>query len=165
MATSSSASAASVFLLTALVVGLLAFGVSFYRQSPHTIPHASAPLHYEEVDQALFSSLAAAVGPGRAFWKLRSLPLTVASPVQAKEAYNDEELSQRKLVEDELRSHSIDHSYHEASMPEVVVYPTTTEHVAAVVALCHKHNVPITGKLSLPYLIIVLIINILFLAH
>ena len=101
---------------------------------------------YGEVDQALFASLAAAVGPGRAFWKLRSLPMTVASPLTPSgDEQSDAALKQRKLVEDELRTHSIDHSYHEASMPEAVVYPSTTAQVAAVVALCHEHRIPVTG--------------------
>jgi hypothetical protein len=98
------------------------------------------------VDQALFASLAAAVGPGRAFWKLRSLPVTVASPLTPSgDEQSDAALKQRKLEEDELRAHSIDHSYHEASMPEAVVYPSTTAQVAAVVALCHEHRIPVTG--------------------
>jgi hypothetical protein len=98
------------------------------------------------VDQALFASLAAAVGPGRAFWKLRSLPMTVASPLTPSgDEQSDAALKQRKLEEDELRAHSIDHSYHEASMPEAVVYPSTTAQVAAVVALCHEHRIPVTG--------------------
>jgi D-lactate dehydrogenase (cytochrome) len=55
-------------------------------------------------------------------------------------------VQRRKLEEDELRAHSIDHSYHEASMPEAVVYPSTTAQVASIVALCHQHRVPVTGN-------------------
>jgi len=108
-----------------VVAALLALGVSLnkFSTSQSSIPGNAGQVHYNEVDQTLFASLAAAVGPGRAFWKLSSTSSTA----------------------EELRLHSTDHSYHEASMPEAVVYPSTTSQVAAVVKLCHHHRVPITG--------------------
>lgn len=108
-------------------------------------PLAGGAPQYGEVDQALFAALRAVVGAGRAYWKLRSLPLTVASPASTT-AGTDEEARWQVQVEDELKQHSIDHSYHEAAMPEAVVYPSNTSQVAAIVALCHEHRIPITGK-------------------
>jgi len=107
-----------------VVAALLALGVSLnkFSTSQSSIPGNAGQVHYNKVDQTLFASLAAAVGPGRAFWKLSSTSSTA----------------------EELRLHSTDHSYHEASMPEAVVYPSTTSQVAAVVKLCHHHRVPIT---------------------
>ena len=43
----------------------------------------------------------------------------------------------------ELAQHAHDESFHQPAMPEAVVFPLTTEEVAAVVRLCAHHRIPV----------------------
>ncbi len=60
----------------------------------------------------------------------------------------------------ELLRHGSDESYHEPAAPELVVYPTSTEHVVAVVRECARRRLPlipfgagtsIEGQVTAPY--------------
>lgn len=42
-----------------------------------------------------------------------------------------------------LEQHSIDESYHSASLPDIVVFPTTTEEVSSIMNIANQHKVPV----------------------
>jgi len=41
------------------------------------------------------------------------------------------------------QQHGKDFSYHEPHLPDVVVFPKTTEEVQAIVNICSKHKLPV----------------------
>lgn len=45
----------------------------------------------------------------------------------------------------ELQNHSHDQSFHEAHLPEVVVYPTEAQEVADILKLANEHKIPVTA--------------------
>ncbi|WP_413363730.1 FAD-binding oxidoreductase [Lysinibacillus sp. 3P01SB] len=42
-----------------------------------------------------------------------------------------------------LEQHSMDESYHSASLPDIVVFPTTTEEVSSIMNIANQHKVPV----------------------
>lgn len=42
-----------------------------------------------------------------------------------------------------LEQHSIDESYHSASLPDIVVFPTTREEVSSIMNIANQHKVPV----------------------
>lgn len=42
-----------------------------------------------------------------------------------------------------LEQHSIDESYHSASLPDIVVFPTTTEEVSSIMNIANQYKVPV----------------------
>ncbi len=42
-----------------------------------------------------------------------------------------------------LEQHSSDESYHQASLPDIVVFPTTTEQVSHILTIANQYKVPI----------------------
>lgn len=72
--------------------------------------------------------------------------MTVAAPSPAWEACREELsglLGDRLALSAAMRDHhSRDESHHPAGLPDAVAFPTSTEEVAAIAAICHRHRVP-----------------------